>query len=1101
MPQAFLWVDTPIYSNEGLPHALEHLIAGKGTKGRYSSLLTDMLLSRAEQATFWDFNFYDFASGTGIDGFWKLFHSQLDALMNPDFTDAEAQTEFYHFGVVTDAGTNKKRLVESGTVYSEMEAKQGVEKYRFELNSRLLGKENPFSFQSGGAPDAMRAVTPEEIQHFYRSHYRLGPGMGFIFALSARENLATFVDQLSAELRKLSPPNSAVSIVRPRPDPNEPKYPITSSEDHSIQIYPFPSESQTDAGAVRFGWKPTNIESMVDLRLLQLFFRALARGEQSVLQTALIDNSLRQLNSGATEVNLDVFLRNSPHFPIWNIEVSGIPGDRISTSMVEKMREVILDKIQEIIHYPAGSPELARFNALVEANTASWRRHQRIWLNSPPGFGAGNYRTDWKEHLENLETNPSFVRSISEEPLWRSVEQRMASHDNIWPDLIRKAHLLDEPYATASMPSPRLVEDLRQAKTRRSEAKIAALKVRYHTSDDQEALERFEKDELTTTRGIDQIENRVQRPSFTENPPLTPDDDIRYRQFEIERVPAIVATFDHPPTIDIGLSFDLRHIPRKYYRYLPILPRMLDSIGLEEAGRTVPYSEFLSQIRKEIANLSTGFESDPISKRADLTIRASASDAAEFQKALDLIKRMVTSNNLDLANIGRLQDIVNQRLSEDSIFTKQRESDWIDNPVQAFRYQNDELFLALNSHFTNAHWDARLKWLFHPQVKPDTFVSLHNFATSTLSSLAGMSRADADTTLRTLSVEGLQKELVDYWRENLNAFEETELVEGLQQLTIEVQQDLQTGPSAAIRDLKDLQRLVISRHGLYLDLMMSEPMLTKLRPQIATFLKTIASNQQDAQNQQSEGSENRTTKPAMEAKLEKRYGAVNNFPFYLGFSNPGGITGDIVFTAQFSGYSDLDRQSLVNGLSSKLLAGSGPQSFFMKTWEAGLAYNNGVTSSPETRLIQYYADRITDMPAVLGLVNSLTEKIPVLDNRFLVDYVFRQAFSIPRSMDSPSQREQALVGDLRDGNDPAKVRRYSEAILQLRRDSMLPSELSKHALSSICGVLLQEKCKLQQKKSRSIFFFINSERGLDEAERRLGIPKILRLWPSDYWIS
>ncbi len=173
----------------------------------------------------------------------------------------------------------------------------------------------------------------------------------------------------------------------------------------------------------------------------------------------------------------------------------------------------------------------------------------------------------------------------------------------------------------------------------------------------------------------------------------------------------------------------------------------------------------------------------------------------------------------------------------------------------------------------------------------------------------------------------------------------------------------------------------------------------------------------------------------------------------------------------------------------------------MKTWEAGLAYNNGVTSSPETRLIQYYADRITDMPAVLGLVNSLTEKIPVLDNRFLVDYVFRQAFSIPRSMDSPSQREQALVGDLRDGNDPAKVRRYSEAILQLRRDSMLPSELSKHALSSICGVLLQEKCKLQQKKSRSIFFFINSERGLDEAERRLGIPKILRLWPSDYWIS
>src|SRR5450432_3637501 len=39
VPQVFMWVDTPAHSNTGLAHSLEHLLGGKGTKGRYASLL------------------------------------------------------------------------------------------------------------------------------------------------------------------------------------------------------------------------------------------------------------------------------------------------------------------------------------------------------------------------------------------------------------------------------------------------------------------------------------------------------------------------------------------------------------------------------------------------------------------------------------------------------------------------------------------------------------------------------------------------------------------------------------------------------------------------------------------------------------------------------------------------------------------------------------------------------------------------------------------------------------------------------------------------------------------------------------------------------
>src|SRR5437899_1001299 len=66
VPQAFIWVDAPADSSKGLAHSLEHLLAGKGTKGRYISLLRDMRLSQTIAASPQDYNFYSLSSGTGI---------------------------------------------------------------------------------------------------------------------------------------------------------------------------------------------------------------------------------------------------------------------------------------------------------------------------------------------------------------------------------------------------------------------------------------------------------------------------------------------------------------------------------------------------------------------------------------------------------------------------------------------------------------------------------------------------------------------------------------------------------------------------------------------------------------------------------------------------------------------------------------------------------------------------------------------------------------------------------------------------------------------------------------------------------------------------
>ncbi|MGH9565182.1 MAG: hypothetical protein ACRD4I_04280, partial [Candidatus Angelobacter sp.] len=200
-----MWVDTPAESNAGLAHSLEHLLASKGTKGRYANLLKEMRLSRSAAATTDDFNLYSFSSGTGLAGFFEQFHAWLDALYRPDFTDLEAEREFYHLGISVDPLTKTKSLVEQGAVYNEMQAGQGAYKYYFELNKRVFGNYSPFGFDGSGVPAEMRHVTPPEIREFYSDHYRLSPRTGFIFALAPNEDALKFLERISKELTQFTP--------------------------------------------------------------------------------------------------------------------------------------------------------------------------------------------------------------------------------------------------------------------------------------------------------------------------------------------------------------------------------------------------------------------------------------------------------------------------------------------------------------------------------------------------------------------------------------------------------------------------------------------------------------------------------------------------------------------------------------------------------------------------------------------------------------------------------------------------------------------------------------------------------------------------------
>jgi Zn-dependent M16 (insulinase) family peptidase len=1095
VPEAFMWVDTPAETNQGLAHALEHLLVGKGTTGRYSSLLKEMRLSTSCAATYRDFNYYCFSSGAGLEGFFEQLHAWLEALYKPDFTNAEAELEFYHFGVTADPATKRKLLIEKGTVYDEMASRQGIYSYYYVSNQKAFGELNPLGLDGGGVPDEMRGVPPEDIRKFHERHYRLGPTTGFIFLVSPKENLADFLSKVSTELRTYSRPSRGIT-GHPAPIP---KYPIASPGQIQPTISRFPGADETSPGEILLAWPPVENTSIVDLKLLQLFLHGLASGEQSSLYKTLVDSKSRQGDFGATAVWSTAFLANSPEFGVPQMWISGIAGNRISVALIDQLRGIVLKKMQEVSAYPDRSASLLAFNKMMARVVQTEHRSELVWTKSPPLFGASESPSDWKEYLEYLEMDPAFTRSLSQEPVWRLIGARLNSRKNIWRDLIKRFHLLEVPTATASAPSAELAVEIENAKKERIEQKIKSLERRYATGDAQEALSRFEQDERTKTREVDLVAAKVSHPRFTDHPPLTPDDEIRYRQFELGGVPVVASLFDDPPTIDIGLSFDLDKIPRKYYRFLPLLPRCLDSLGLKGEGQDLAYADLLAEVQARAYRFSVDYPYNIRSNRSELRIRASAADEANLREVLLLIRRMMRFSFLELSNIDRLRDIVEKSISEDDVYTRQAESNWLTEPAFAFKNLDRPLFLAVDSHFTQAHWNARLKWLLHQPASPEAIDDLARFANQLLAAPAGLSKAEFSEALNQVKATGLEAELVEYWRKNLSSFPESGLAQGLQQLALEVQQDLRTGPASTVADLRELQRIVLNRNALRINLTASERTLHRLRPSLIRFVKSIPPA--GISQTQRAGAPGLPPDSAAWRPEKRDAPRLPGFPVYVGFVVPDASHGNAVFLSDFPGYSQLDHDSLVQVLSSNLLTGSGPQTLYMKTWEAGLAYSNGVRSDPDSRLLQYYAERSPDLPTLVEFVNAIARKIDGLEEDSLVDYTLSRTFSFSRKTLPISERGRLLANDIRDGIEPEKVRRFSEAILSMRQEPDLAKQLKQAGLASICGVLLLEDCRQQQARSRSTFFLVGSEKVLTEAEQRLSISGLRRLYPSDYWIQ
>ena len=442
-PQGFIWVNSFPTSDKGEPHTQEHLLLGKGDRGRKLGSSEAMALAESSAFTAQWRTAYHFHTVAGHDVFWPVFENHLDAMVNPDYTDEEIRREVRNFGVdKADDGT--LRLEEKGTVYNEMvRTYENPTTGMWRVAGQLVyGPSHPLALDSGGHPDAIRTMTPADIRAFHTAAYHLA-NMGMIAAFPASMRLSDVLDRTSAildkEATRTGTPTSEAGLPKP-----------AGAAPATVKIVEYPFSDATNPGPLMLAWPASRKLDDAERVLLGLFLDAFAGDEATTLYKKLIDGKSRVMDLGGN--GLWAYTSDDQGQPIF-VGVSGVKADKLDEATVAEVRSLVLGELERIGKLPDGDPELAAFGDRVKNRVTGLRRQLSKFLDSPPGFGFRGTSSAWMDHLHTLAKSGGFKKSLTMRPVLAEVE-RILAQPNPWRDRLTKWGLLDTPYGVAAKPSP-----------------------------------------------------------------------------------------------------------------------------------------------------------------------------------------------------------------------------------------------------------------------------------------------------------------------------------------------------------------------------------------------------------------------------------------------------------------------------------------------------------------------------------------------------------------------------------------------------------------------------------------------------------------------
>jgi Zn-dependent M16 (insulinase) family peptidase len=1093
LPQAHTWVNSFPVSDQGEPHTQEHLLVGKGKTGRAMAGLDTMWLSSSSAFTGqWRTN-YTLNTAAGSEVFFNLLDAQLNALLNPDYSDEEVRREVRNFGV-TENADHTLRLEEKGSVYNEMTS-SSTNPFRqlFRQAGHLVyGTHHALSYNAGGEPSGIRTMQPSDIRGFHDANYYLG-NMGSVVALPPAMPLDDTLKRLDAMLTRLQggktakPPKRMEELPKPEAAPAG-----------TIVYGEYPNRNAQQPSPVAVIWPATRTLSAEEELLLNLFFDNVASDATSNLYKIFIDSKTRTLDVGAKNVGNRV--SDELGHPVF-VYLTDVTAPNLTNERLAAIRKAVVDELARVAAFKDGSPELAEFNKRIDGRVTELHRDLSKFVNSPPGFGFRNTGSAWMDQLVSLEKVPGFRKSLTLKPQLASVRTLLPSGKNIWRDDLAKWQITGaDPYVVAAKPSPELLARLDAERAERSKAEAERLAKQYNVTDAQEAIKRYRADYDAGTVKID-TETAVKPARFVDQPPMTLDDSLQYRKTSLPgEVPLVASTFENMSSATAGIAFNLGTTPAEDYRYLSLLPILMTRVGVTENGKAVSFDDMTERLRNEILSLNANFSVNPRTSRAELVVRGAGNDLAESKRAVAWMRLVLEHPDWRVENLPRIRDAVDQALTQLRNTTQGPEEAWVQNPAESYRRQDSLLLLATNSFVTRAHNALRLKWMLK-EAAPSDRDALTAWFTTLAGAAKDKTRADLKVLVAAKPPESLSPAAraiaADALRDldlTLAEMPDESLAGDWAQLVNDMRDDLFTPPADVLARLEMARQHMLHASNARMFVIASTATQKELAAPIAGLVGALDQRPAPLVNNVS------ADRLWVDGRLRRRGAISDDAPVFVGLLAPNMNGGVIITSTPSVAYAQSgDREAQLDYLASRLYAGGGAHGIFLKTIGAGLAYSNGLRGSINGGRSGYYAERTPELPqTVKFVINELKNE---KRDTTLADYAIAQAFGENRAGQTYEARGETMAADFADGLTPDQVHAFRQSMLDLRKDPDLGAKLFDRKNAVLAGALPGWSNDWKP-AAGAVYVTIGPEKQLDAWDayvKTFGF-RLVRLYPRDFWM-
>jgi Zn-dependent M16 (insulinase) family peptidase len=945
----------------------------------------------------------------------------------------------------------------------------------------VYGAGHPLSFSAGGMPEAIRQIKPVDIRTFHDRHYFLA-NMGAVVSLPKGDTVAAQLTHFDQILNLLQPkpvalkPQSESDLPAPKPSPAG-----------SVQVVEFPYENDHQPSYVGLAWPANRKLTNRDSLLFELFFDSFAGDATTNLYKLFINGRTRKVETGATAVYANV--SEDQGFPV-SIGFSEVSASNLTEDKIKEIRSVVMAELGRLAALPDGSPELAEFNSQVRSRLVEQRRQLSKLVNSPPGFGARGTGPEWMEQLYRLNREGGFRKSVTERPDIDAIDQLLSGTKNIWRDLLPQWHITDTvPFGAAVRPSPALLASEQKDRADRAAAEVKRLAAEYKLDDEQAVIRRYQAEYDAQSKELDDLARTAGERKFVENPPMTLDDQLEYTESKVGgKTPLVSSYFDNMTSATTSLALNLASVQESDLPLLSLMPSLLSASGVIDGGKPIAYEEMQQMLRREILALGARFSSNPHSNRVELVISGSGNNLAESKRAIEWMRLILTHPDWRVENLPRLRDLVEQSLGRLRATMQGSEESWVLNPVMAYWKQSNPLFLTTSS-FLTREWNAdRLRWMLKDVADRNAVAAqLETISSETISNARGADRAAIKQAIAGLS----NKELADDLTQLTADLPDANLVSDVSYVCRQLRADILLTPEVALGRLNTLRENLLTAANARMWAVGSHASLDELK----TPMAALASDLHDA-----------TPARAVynaSARIDDRLKAHQGdkaTPRFVGLYDPnltGGVLATIVPSAS---YDDTGREPQLDFLASRLFAGYGEHAVFTKTISAGLAYSNGIRGSLHDGYSGYYAERMPEIPQTLHFAIDVIKKGS--RDPQLGEYAIALAFQPSNAANSYEERATAIADDLADGITPAKVKKFRENLLALRRDPNLARELFQR-MDSVYSKILPGYGGKAKDVPGAVYFIIGNDKqfkAMDSDVQAREDEHVYKLFPRDYWL-